>query len=92
MPEYKVFYFNVKALGEPLRFLLSYGNIPFEDVRITREEWPALKPSEQEIPRRGSIEKTKQKLLHHKHDSRQKLSKTLNSGDIKLKMEENILH
>jgi len=46
MPEYKVFYFNVKALGEPLRFLLSYGNIPFEDVRITREEWPALKPSE----------------------------------------------
>lgn len=46
MPEYKVFYFNVKALGEPLRFLLSYGNIQFEDVRITREEWPALKPSE----------------------------------------------
>lgn len=46
MPEYKVFYFNVKALGEPLRFLLSYGNIPFEDIRITREEWPALKPSE----------------------------------------------
>lgn len=46
MPEYKVFYFNVKALGEPLRFLLSYGNINFEDVRITREEWPALKPSE----------------------------------------------
>jgi glutathione S-transferase len=45
MPEYKVFYFNVKALGEPLRFLLSYGNIPFEDIRITREEWPALKPS-----------------------------------------------
>jgi glutathione S-transferase len=36
MPEYKVFYFNVKALGEPLRFLLSYGNLPFEDVRISR--------------------------------------------------------
>lgn len=41
-----MFYFNVKALGEPLRFLLSYGNIKFEDVRISREEWPALKPSE----------------------------------------------
>ncbi|CAH1707715.1 unnamed protein product [Chironomus riparius] len=45
MPEYKVFYFNVKALGEPLRFLLSYGNLPFEDVRISRNDWPALKPS-----------------------------------------------
>lgn len=45
MPDYKVYYFNVKALGEPLRFLLSYGNLPFDDVRITREEWPALKPS-----------------------------------------------
>ncbi|XP_070500455.1 glutathione S-transferase-like [Chironomus tepperi] len=45
MPEYKVFYFNVKALGEPLRFLLSYGNLPFEDVRISRNDWPALKPT-----------------------------------------------
>uniref|UniRef100_U5EWQ3 glutathione transferase n=1 Tax=Corethrella appendiculata TaxID=1370023 RepID=U5EWQ3_9DIPT len=45
MPDYKVYYFNVKALGEPLRFLLSYGNIPFDDIRITREEWPALKPT-----------------------------------------------
>ncbi|XP_063695980.1 glutathione S-transferase [Culicoides brevitarsis] len=45
MPEYKVWYFNVKALGEPLRFLLSYGGLPFEDIRVTREEWPALKPS-----------------------------------------------
>lgn len=45
MPEYKVIYFNVKALAEPLRFLLSYGGIEFDDVRISREEWPALKPS-----------------------------------------------
>lgn len=45
MPEYKLQYFNVKALGEPLRFLLSYGNLPFDDIRITREEWPALKPT-----------------------------------------------
>jgi len=44
MPEYKVIYFNVKALAEPLRFLLSYGGIEFEDVRVAREEWPALKP------------------------------------------------
>lgn len=42
---YKVIYFNVKALAEPLRYLLSYGGIEFEDIRITRDEWPALKAS-----------------------------------------------
>lgn len=46
MPAYKIVYFNVKALAEPMRFLLSYGNIDFEDVRVEREDWPALKPSE----------------------------------------------
>lgn len=45
MPSYKVIYFNVKALAEPLRFLLSYGNLEFEDVRVERDEWAALKPS-----------------------------------------------
>lgn len=53
MPDYKVYYFNVKALGEPLRFLLSYGNLPFDDIRITREEWPALKPSEYRLAEPG---------------------------------------
>jgi len=45
MPHYKVIYFNVKALAEPMRFLLAYGNIDFEDVRVEREDWPALKPT-----------------------------------------------
>lgn len=45
MPQYKVIYFNVKALAEPMRFLLAYGNIDFEDVRIEKENWPALKSS-----------------------------------------------
>lgn len=45
MAEYKIYYFNVKALGEPLRFLLSYKNIPFEDIRIAKEDWPAQKES-----------------------------------------------
>lgn len=46
MPQYKIIYFNVKALAEPMRFLLAYGNIDFEDVRVASEDWPALKPSE----------------------------------------------
>lgn len=44
-PTYKLTYFNVQALAEPTRMLLSYGGIPFEDVRIEKDNWPALKPS-----------------------------------------------
>lgn len=45
MPHYKITYFNVKALAEPSRMLLSYGGIDFEDVRIPKEDWPKHKPS-----------------------------------------------
>lgn len=44
-PKYKLTYFPVKALGEPIRFLLSYGEIEFEDFRFESESWPELKPS-----------------------------------------------
>lgn len=44
-PAFTLFYFNVKALAEPIRFLFAYGNQEYEDVRVTRDEWPALKPS-----------------------------------------------
>jgi len=43
-PTYKLTYFNVAALGEPIRFLLSYGGVEFEDHRIDSEEWAQLKP------------------------------------------------
>ncbi|KAF5279374.1 hypothetical protein FQA39_LY05484 [Lamprigera yunnana] len=42
-PTYKVSYFPLKALGEPIRFLFSYGGIEFEDIRYEFEEWPQLK-------------------------------------------------
>lgn len=45
MSSYKVTYFNITALAEPIRFLLSYLNIDFEDFRFEREQWPALKPN-----------------------------------------------
>ncbi|XP_031357575.1 glutathione S-transferase-like [Photinus pyralis] len=44
-PAYKLKYFPSKALGEPIRFLMSYGNIEFEDVRLIREDWPQIKPT-----------------------------------------------
>lgn len=44
-PSFTLFYFNIKALAEPIRYLFAYGGQAFEDVRVTRDEWPALKPS-----------------------------------------------
>ncbi|KAK0182027.1 hypothetical protein PV327_000199 [Microctonus hyperodae] len=44
MTTYKLTYFNITGLGEPIRYLLSYGGIKFEDQRVSFEEWPALKP------------------------------------------------
>lgn len=54
MSQYKIIYFNVKALAEPMRFLLSYGNINFEDVRVEKEDWPALKPSKYQYTHQAS--------------------------------------
>lgn len=44
-PTFKLFYFDFKALAEPIRYLFAYGGQEYEDVRISREEWPVLKPS-----------------------------------------------
>lgn len=45
-PTYKLTYFTIQGIGEPIRMLLSYGGIKFEDIRIEKDkDWPALKPS-----------------------------------------------
>lgn len=43
MPTYKLWYFNITGLGEPIRYILSYNNVPFEDKRLSFEEWPKYK-------------------------------------------------
>lgn len=45
-PKYKLTYFPVKAVAEPIRLLFKYGGIDFEDVRVDRESeiWAQLKP------------------------------------------------
>ncbi|KAI4470693.1 glutathione s-transferase [Holotrichia oblita] len=45
MPDIKVTYFNGRGLGELIRYLLKYGDIDFEDIRIEMDNWPALKAS-----------------------------------------------
>ena len=39
-------YFDIKGLGEPIRYVLSIAGVPFEDSRFaSRDEFLALKPS-----------------------------------------------
>ncbi|XP_008203102.1 glutathione S-transferase [Nasonia vitripennis] len=45
MPYYKLTYFPVKALGEPIRFLFSYGGVDFVDDRFDQADWPKIKPT-----------------------------------------------
>lgn len=41
----KLYYFNVRNLAEPIRCILHYLEIPFEDIRVEMNDWPALKKS-----------------------------------------------
>eukprot|EP00899_Mesostigma_viride_P022236 jgi/Mesvir1/3197/Mv16350-RA.1 len=44
-PKLKVTYFDMKGRAEPTRVALTIGGIPFEDERVTREAFMAMKPS-----------------------------------------------
>ncbi|XP_070507914.1 glutathione S-transferase-like [Chironomus tepperi] len=43
MATYKLTYFNFPALGEPIRFLLNFGGVQFEDNRIEWSNWYQIK-------------------------------------------------
>ncbi|VDO98786.1 unnamed protein product [Soboliphyme baturini] len=45
MPTYKLYYFDGRGRAELCRILLAYGNIEYEDVRVSSEEWTKLKPT-----------------------------------------------
>lgn len=41
----KLYYFNIPGKGEAIRLACTYGKMNFEDVRITRDEFMAMKES-----------------------------------------------
>eukprot|EP00929_Paragymnodinium_shiwhaense_P085077 TRINITY_DN4553_c0_g1_i1.p1 TRINITY_DN4553_c0_g1~~TRINITY_DN4553_c0_g1_i1.p1 ORF type:complete len:224 (+),score=57.37 TRINITY_DN4553_c0_g1_i1:65-736(+) len=48
MPSYKLTYFGITGLGEPIRTTFALAGIPFEDEHVTGETWGAKKAAEPE--------------------------------------------
>jgi hypothetical protein len=42
---YKLYYFPVRNTAEASRMILAYSGVPFEDIRISANEWPKWKAS-----------------------------------------------
>lgn len=40
---YKLLYFDIRGMAECVRYMFAYADVEFEDCRISREEWPAIK-------------------------------------------------
>jgi glutathione S-transferase len=45
MSNYKLTYFNGRGRAEIVRLIFAAGGVKYEDVRIEKDKWPALKPS-----------------------------------------------
>lgn len=44
-PSLKVYYFNIAGKGEPIRLACEYGKLNWEDVRVSGNEFAAMKDS-----------------------------------------------
>ena len=49
MPQYRLHYFNIRGRAEVARYIMAVGDIEYEDVRFTFEQWPELKKSKSDI-------------------------------------------
>ena len=46
---YRLEYFNVRGIAEPIRWMFAYANQQYEDVRFEKEAWPARKKGESDL-------------------------------------------
>lgn len=49
MPIYKLTYLDKQGKGEPIRLLLAYGGIDYEDVRVEMDDIPKMRSSKFEF-------------------------------------------
>lgn len=45
MPTYKLYYFNLKARAELIRWIFAQAGVEYEDIRLTKEQWVEMKPT-----------------------------------------------
>lgn len=45
MPHYKLTYFPVRGRAEFIRMLFAEANVPYEEVNVSFEDWPKVKPT-----------------------------------------------
>ncbi|XP_077981200.1 glutathione S-transferase 1-like [Glandiceps talaboti] len=45
MPTYRLSYFDIRGIAEPIRLIFAVAGVEFEDKRITEEQWPSEKTS-----------------------------------------------
>lgn len=43
LPHWKLTYFNGRGRAETIRLLFAQAAVPYDDIRIEREQWPAMK-------------------------------------------------
>jgi len=42
---YKLTYFDLRGIAEPIRLIFRYANVPYEDIRVVPETWKDVKQS-----------------------------------------------
>lgn len=43
-PDYKLTYFDLRAIAEPIRLIFAYAKVPYIDERIPFKKWSDMKP------------------------------------------------
>lgn len=43
MAAYKLSYFDLRGISEPIRMSFHYGGVPFEDNQVVKKAWESVK-------------------------------------------------